>query len=125
MKLVIGGAFQGKKDFAQNAYHVTSWADGRNCDWEEVCCAGGILHFHEYIRRMLSDGRDPAQLIQRLAKENPDVVIVTNELGYGVVPVDAFDRKHRETTGRVCTQAACQADTVIRVVCGIGQVIKG
>ena len=64
-------------------------------------------------------------LIQRLAKENPDVVIVTNELGYGVVPVDAFDRKYRETTGRVCTQAACQADTVIRVVCGIGQVIKG
>ena len=45
MKLVIGGAFQGKKDFAQNAYHVTSWADGRNCDWEEVFCAGGILHF--------------------------------------------------------------------------------
>ena len=81
MKLVIGRAFQGKKDFAQNAYHVTSWADGRNCDWEEVFCAGGILHFHEYIRRMLSDGRDPAQLIQRLAKENPDVVIVTNELG--------------------------------------------
>ena len=55
---------------------------------------------------------------QRIQSENPEVVIVTNELGYGVVPVDAFDRNFREATGRVCTQLAEAADEVCRVVCG-------
>ena len=74
---------------------------------------------------MLNDGQDVASLAARIQSENPEVVIVTNELGYGVVPVDAFDRNFREATGRVCTQLAESADEVCRVVCGIGQVIKG
>ena len=32
-------------------------------------------------------------------QKNPDIVLVSNELGYGVVPIDAFDRNYRETTG--------------------------
>ena len=55
---------------------------------------------------MLNDGQDVASLAARIQSENPEVVIVTNELGYGVVPVDAFDRNFREATGRVCTQFA-------------------
>ena len=49
---------------------------------------------------------------------------MTNELGYGVVPVDAFDRLWREKTGRICTELAGKAEEVHRVVCGIGMVIK-
>ena len=51
-------------------------------------------------------------------------MLVTNELGYGVVPIDKFDRAYREKTGRVCCQAARRASEVHRVVCGIGTVIK-
>lgn len=39
--------------------------------------------------------------------------------------MEAFDRKWREKTGRVCTELARQADTVYRVVCGIGIPLKG
>ena len=46
------------------------------------------------------------------------------EVGYGVVPVDAFDRKYREAVGRVCTKLAAYSHKVTRVVCGIGTVIK-
>ena len=28
---------------------------------------------------------------------------MTQEIGYGLVPVDAFDRRYRELTGRICT----------------------
>ena len=38
--------------------------------------------------------------------KNPDLVLISNELGYGVVPMDVFDRNYRETTGRVCTEIA-------------------
>lgn len=125
MKLIIGGAFQGKMEYAKNRYSVKQWADGRVCPWDEIFRAEGIHHFHEYVRRMLTEGLDPADAAQRLCQENKDVVIVTNELGYGVVPVEAFDRKYRETTGRICTKLAEQSSEVVRVICGIGQVIKG
>ncbi|KIR01579.1 hypothetical protein P261_00393 [Lachnospiraceae bacterium TWA4] len=52
-------------------------------------------------------------------------MLVSNELGYGIVPMDAFDRKYRETTGRICCMIAEQADEVYRVVCGLPQKIKG
>ena len=57
-------------------------------------------------------------------RENPRLLLISNELGYGVVPMDAFDRTYRETTGRICTYLAKESQTVIRVVCGMGMVIK-
>ncbi|MCH1983635.1 bifunctional adenosylcobinamide kinase/adenosylcobinamide-phosphate guanylyltransferase [Ruminococcus sp. OA3] len=125
MKLVIGGTFQGKLSYAKEHYQVSEWVDGNTCDFEELYSCQGMNHFHEYIRRMLVNGQEVSCLPARIQSENPEVVIITNELGYGVVPVDAFDRNYREATGRVCTQLAESADEVCRVVCGIGQVIKG
>ncbi|WP_242998335.1 bifunctional adenosylcobinamide kinase/adenosylcobinamide-phosphate guanylyltransferase [Blautia sp. OF03-13] len=61
----------------------------------------------------------------RLLQKNPEICIVTNELGYGVVPIEPFDRKWREKTGRICTELAAKADSVTRVVCGIGILLKG
>ena len=64
------------------------------------------------------------QLIPKLLQENPRIVLVTNELGYGIVPIDPFDRSWRELTGRICTELAEHADEVTRVVCGIPVVLK-
>ena len=55
---------------------------------------------------------------------NPQVVLVVNELGCGVVPMDAFDRKYRERAGRLCCALAREAEEVHRVLCGIGTRIK-
>ena len=57
--------------------------------------------------------------------ENSEIVLITDEIGYGIVPADAFYREYRETHGRVCTQIAAEAKEVHRVICGIGTVIKG
>ena len=38
--------------------------------------------------------------------------------------MEAFDRTYRETTGRICTKIAAESQMVIRVVCGMGMVIK-
>ncbi len=126
MILIVGGAFQGKKEFAAKQMHLEmkAFADGINCELNAIYEAKGMVHFHEYIRRMLLEHKDTAHLIETLMQKNPDIVLVGNELGYGVVPIDAFDRNYRETTGRVCTQAAAEAKEVYRVVCGIGTRIK-
>ena len=52
------------------------------------------------------------------------LVIISDEIGYGLVPVDVFEREYREKSGRVNCYLAEKADQVIRVVCGIGSRIK-
>lgn len=52
-------------------------------------------------------------------------VILCNEVGCGLVPVDPAQRARREETGRLLIELARRAEKVIRVVCGIGTVIKG
>ena len=78
----------------------------------------------ERIRRELEKERDVSELAEQIILKNPDVILVSQEVGYGVVPVDAFDRKYREAVGRVCTKLAAYSHKVTRVVCGIGTVIK-
>ncbi len=135
MKLIIGGACQGKLTYAKETYHITDgWADGRSCSRKDLSSCRGIHHFHEYIRRMILSGEQSAALAdlerqagefaRTLAQENPELVIVSDELGYGIVPVEKTDRLWRELTGRICTCLAAQADEVVRVVCGIGIRIK-
>ena len=51
-------------------------------------------------------------------------MIISDEIGNGIVPVDAFERDYRERTGRMLITLASQADEVVRVICGIGQKIK-
>lgn len=137
MKLVIGGAHQGKSEYAKRKYgrmHPDAsdgtkenfvWADGENCSFEELYSCGGIEHFELLIKRMLKAGEDISTLPAQIAEKNPDLVIVSTEIGYGLVPVDAFDREYREQTGRILTELAKRSSRVDRVVCGIGVTLKG
>ena len=124
MKLIIGGAFQGKKAFAKTLCPEVCFIDGAKCSAEDIFSCRGIYHFHEYIRNRLREGVDCQKLGEELIKNNPSMVVVTNELGCGVVPVDAFDREYRERTGRVCTVLAASSEEVYRVICGVGLKIK-
>ena len=125
MKLVIGGAFQGKYQYARKTFGIQEgWIDGDTCSWNEIFECRGILHFHDYVQRRLRAGKSVDGLAEELLEKNPDICVVTNELGYGVVPADAFDRKYREATGRICEKLAAGSDEVHRVICRIGTVIK-
>jgi adenosylcobinamide kinase/adenosylcobinamide-phosphate guanylyltransferase len=129
MILIVGGAYQGKLEFARKKYPKIAWADGENCDWEAIYDHPGIVHFHEYVRRFLQMEKTEGtsglmRVAERLMRENPDVVIVTDEIGYGIVPIDPAEREYREWTGRICTRLASEADEVYRVICGIGTRIK-
>ena len=73
---------------------------------------------------LLGSPGDHTTAAEDLIRVNPDVILVSDEVGYGVVPIDAFDRAYRETVGRICTKLAGYSHRVTRVVCGIGTVIK-
>ena len=50
--------------------------------------------------------------------------IICDEVGNGIVPMDAFEREYRERLGRFLIEVAKRADRVERIMCGIGQRIK-
>ena len=124
MILIIGGAFQGKTEYVKNHFGVKieEIYDAyipENTDGEHVC----INHLHEYIKAQLKEGKDPEEEIMRLAKL-PNTILICDEIGNGIVPVDSFERRYRQRTGRILIQAAKEADEIIRVMCAIGQKIK-
>ncbi|MGI6199798.1 MAG: bifunctional adenosylcobinamide kinase/adenosylcobinamide-phosphate guanylyltransferase [Christensenellales bacterium] len=53
------------------------------------------------------------------------LILVSNELGMGLVPVYRFGRVFRDIAGRVNQQAAEAADRVVLMVSGIPVTIKG
>lgn len=126
MKMVIGGAFQGKHSYAERTFGIQEgWADGLTCSLEDIYTCRGMKHFHEYVKMLVREKKDYQEFVKELFEKNPDICLVVNEIGYGVVPMDRFDREYRETVGRICEQLAAGSEEVHRVMCGIGTVIKG
>lgn len=125
MILVIGGANQGKKRYVRETFQAKRWCSGGDCSLEELCQTEAAEHFELFLRRELKAGREPESAAREVLRRNPDVILVSDEIGCGLVPVDAFEREYRECVGRVMTGLAKEADAVHRVICGIGTVLRG
>ncbi len=127
MKLVIGGCAQGKLTYVLHKYRL-----GEDAVWDgclpasgEVCGKTVVIHqFHLWVRRRLLENGRPEEEILEFLKECPDCVLISDEIGNGIVPIDAGEREYRERTGRILIRLAEQAEEVERVICGIGQKIK-
>lgn len=122
--IIMGGAFQGKTQYATKIYPGLELTDGFNCPLDEIESCMAINEFHSFTRRWLLEGRTKEALLTILGKNENLQLLISDEIGYGLVPIDDFEREYREFHGRVMTELAERADRVERVVCGIPQRIK-
>ena len=132
MILVTGGKNQGKTAFVKRFLNLepeeklpSDWMDGRNDAPEKALFAPVIFHLEELVWRLMKAGVDAESFAKRLMAENKAVVIVTDEIGCGIVPMEAFQREYREIHGRICQNIAAESGQVYRVLCGIAMQIKG
>ena len=122
MRLIIGGKGQGKREYAASAYGIE--ASEIVTELAAAKSARVLYGLEEEVARCLREGIEPEPLVEELCGENPDIIIICRELGCGVVPIERFDREWRERTGRICCELAKTAESVERVLCGIGMRIK-
>lgn len=65
-----------------------------------------------------------AEIINDIYEANPDIILICDEVGGGIVPLKKEDRIYREAVGRALCCAVKKSDRVERVMCGIGQCLK-
>ena len=110
MILITGGRGQGKKEYVRQTFG----------EKREI-----IFSYQDTVRELLKAGKDPQEYTERLIHARPDAVIIMDEVGCGIVPLEKEDRIWRDACGRCGCRIAAQADTVVRMICGIPTAIKG
>lgn len=53
MKMIIGGAYQGKLAYAKKQNPYIHWTDGELCEGDNIFEAEGVFHFEKYIQSMI------------------------------------------------------------------------
>ena len=112
MMLFVGGFGQGQAAYAADCTGKTP----RPCATpEEALSAPAIDGFHQLCRRILEDGGEVTAFVEQLLVQNPGAVVVSDEIGLGVVPLDP---------GRALCRLAAASERVERVCCGLGVRLK-
>ncbi len=127
MELYIGGCAQGKLNYVlkQTGIGRDKVIDAAVISENEIGEEVRIInHFHMLIRNLLRQGKDPEALAKAITAKNSKLIIISDEVGNGIVPMEAEEREYRERLGRILCGLAEEAVKVERIICGIGQRIK-
>ncbi len=150
MEVYFGGAFQGKLEYVLEKKGCLKVADGAGCSLKDIKEAQVLNHLHLYIKRLTykegaaynttvddiitaddtitadttAKTMSAAEIINDIYEANPDIILICDEVGGGIVPLKKEDRIYRETVGRALCCAVKKSDRVERVMCGIGQCLK-
>jgi adenosyl cobinamide kinase/adenosyl cobinamide phosphate guanylyltransferase len=127
MRLIIGGYAQCKLTYVINKYNIEKekiWDSELPKDTEELNGTIVINQLNNWIKSQIKNNGNPEDKITNFINNYPDCIIISDEIGNGIVPIDKFEREYRERTGRIQIELAKKATEVERVICGIGQKIK-
>jgi len=79
-----------------------------------------------WVSNLMLAGKEPdwPGLLAALDSRAAPAVIVSNEVGLGIVPDNALARAFRDAAGRLHQQVAARADRVVFMVAGLPMVVK-
>ncbi|MBO7252213.1 MAG: bifunctional adenosylcobinamide kinase/adenosylcobinamide-phosphate guanylyltransferase [Oscillospiraceae bacterium] len=124
MILIIGGAFQGKLDYAKESLGVTQdeifVCSTDEIDFSRRC----ICNLENFTRSCCESGKDPIAYFVSNREKWENHIFLCQDLFCGVVPLDYQQRRWRQTTGRLCQFLSREAQQVSRIFCGLEQRLK-
>ena len=120
MMLIIGGAWQGKLEFAKETFGLTD-PDIYTCTSAEIDfskrCIYGVEEFTLHHP-------DPIGYFEAHRALWQDSVIILRDMFCGVVPCNAEERAWRQKAGRLAQYLGREAERVSRIFCGLEQRLK-
>ena len=149
MIFIIGGAYQGKLDYAVEKYNLKD-TDVFVCGESAVVSADGeisgagdaaednvvgtlpvidfskkcINKIQEFTYACVKCGVDPLDYFLEHEAEWQDSILICEDIFCGVVPLGADMREWRQATGRLCKYLSQQAGSVVRIFFGLEQRLK-
>lgn len=108
MIFVTGPRYAGKREYIRHALGLSREAFS-------ACAVSDV-------QDLVENEDNLHRLADTLSKNE---IVIADEMGCGVVPMDKAERARREAAGQLSQLLAARASAVVRVVCGIGQVLKG
>lgn len=115
MILIIGGAFQGKRDFAKQTFHLE--------DGDVFTCTPGNIDFSrkcvEKIEEFTFGCKDSLSFFRENRDKWQDSILICQDIFCGVVPMGAENRDWRQNCGKFCQYLAKEAAQVSRIFCGL------
>ncbi len=125
MILVTGSYGNGKSEYVRKAFGEIEILNGEVCNFEKVKSCSCIENYHTFVRRLSENGINPVEYTEELISLNKRLIVIIDEIGCGIVPIEKTERKWRENVGKCGSMIAAASDRVIRICCGIPVVIKG
>ena len=124
MVLIIGGAYQGKLDFAKEAFGITE-EDVFVCKDSEIDFSKKCIYaLEEFTLACVREGKDPKAYLQEHREAWENSIFLCQDFFCGVVPMEAETRAWRQVTGRLVQFLSREADRVSRIFCGLEQRLK-
>ena len=140
MNFIIGGAYQGKLDYAVEEYNLKDEdvfeCGGPACDGATGDMPGTeeapeidfsrkcIYNVEEFTYACVKCGVEPLDYFLEHKAEWQDSILICEDIFCGVVPLGADMREWRQATGRLCKYLSGQAESVVRIFCGLEQKLK-
>ena len=124
MELIIGGAYQGKTQYAKEKYNLTE-ADIHICDSVEIDFSKKcVADLEKFTFSCVKNNMDSVEYFNQHSEKWKNSIIICQDIFCGVVPMGADNRKWRQETGRLCQYISKEAETVTRIFCGLEQKLK-
>lgn len=124
MHLIIGGAYQGKRQFAEERFGLKP-EDIFTCTGEDPDFSCPCLdRLEEFTLSCVKAGRDSVACFRENREGWKDSVLILGDISAGVVPLEAQLRAWREENGQLGRYLGEQAESVHRLFCGLEQRLK-
>ena len=120
MILIIGGAYQGKLEFAKETFGLKE---------EDInICTPGEIDFSKRciygIEEFTWGHPDPKAYFREHREAWEDSILILRDVFCGVVPMEPETRLWRQKTGRLAQYLSKEASQVSRIFCGLEQRLK-